>query len=108
MIGQELYPYSHDAKVQSGEGIEDKRHLFPQTKISYTYALKSGIRLEVIGIGEPLKISRFIKAYENFYKKDSKGIRWYIGPEDGKFYDGSMEDMLKKYSLSTTENGHST
>jgi hypothetical protein len=98
VIGQDLYDYAHDAEVDPEEGVGDKRHMFPQTKIAYRYALLSGYRLGISGIGEPLRPYGIVTSTKRFFKKDKSTKKiTYTGPTDGTFYDGRMEDVLKKF-----------
>lgn len=53
--GQDLDEYAYDAKGEPEEGIEDMRHLFPQTQIEYSYAPETQLRLNVRGIGKTLE-----------------------------------------------------
>lgn len=104
-IGQDLYDYAYDAETQPEEGIEDMRHLFPQTKIEYRYAPESGIRLGVWGVGEPLAASAIVKSHKGFFQKEKGGAQYYAGPEDGKFYEGTLEDVLNQFKLKPAVNG---
>lgn len=92
VIGQDLYAFAHDAEPQPDEGIQDERHLFPQTKIEYVYAPKSKIRLDVKGVGEPLRPRSFVKSHKKLFSKTD-----YYGPESDSFYEGPIEKLLEKF-----------
>lgn len=105
VIGQDLYDYAHDAEADPGEGIEDMRHLFPQTKIEYRVAPASGLRLRVKGVGASLPVSAVVKSHKGFFRKGKGGVSHYTGPEDGVFYPGGMEDVLKQFELAGKDDG---
>ncbi len=86
VLGQDLYDFAHDATGDEAEGIADERAKFPQTRIAYTYAPNSKLRLDVKGTGEPLRP-------RSIAQRRGKNSSM---PEDGAFYDGPLEAVLKR------------
>lgn len=97
-IGQDLYEYAHDADADLDEGVEDMRSLFPQTRIEYRFAPLSGYRLGIKGVGDVLRPYALASTQRSLFKKDKEtGVNFYMGPEDGAFYEGTMEDVLRRF-----------
>ncbi len=106
LISQDLYGFASDCEYE--EGDEDLRHLFPQTRIEYRYAPSSKLNLGCRGIGEPLRPIGKVKTTKHHFVKSGKdGMREFVGAEDGQFYDGSLEEVLKRlqYKLEAFEPG---
>lgn len=101
VIGQDLYEYAHDAEEEEGE--RSPVHDFPSTLISYAFAPSSGIRLDLKGMGSPLKTAGRVEVGASAYRKDKRSVRYYTGPEDGAFYDGPMQNVLNKFSLTLVD-----
>ncbi len=85
--GQDLDCYAHDAIAESEEGIDDIRHLFPQTQIAYSYAPETQIRLDVKGIGEVMD------ADSRWFLPTMKNTTYLM---EG-FYNGTVEEILKQH-----------
>lgn len=66
--------------------------MFPQTRIELTTAPKSQIRLDIKGVGQPLRPRSTVQSDRRRAFED--------GPEDGTFYAGPLEDVLKKFGYS--------
>lgn len=96
--GQDLYDYSSDWEDDESE-LPDRPYgeVFPSTKITLTRESTSGIRLNLISSGE--KIDDVMKLSSNNFMKKNKGKNEYYGPEDGSFYEGSLETVLASFSI---------
>lgn len=92
VIGQDLYDFAHDATGDAADGIEDERHKFPHTRIEYTYAPQSKVRLDIKGVGEPLRPRALVETSRKQFKRGGTAL-----PEDGAFYDGPLEAVLKRF-----------
>lgn len=91
VVGQDLDDFAHDAIGDEAAGTNDARSKFPQTRIAYTYAPHSKLRLDVKGAGEPLRPRSRVATSAKQFKRDG-GL-----PEDGTFYEGPMEAVLKRF-----------
>lgn len=99
VIGQDLYDYAHDVIIEPDAPPVRPYGIFPATKITYSYAPTSGIRLDMTGDGTAMHVSGSVKSARDFFKKDKNGVRYYAGPEDGGFYPGTLEAVLKKFGF---------
>lgn len=90
VIGQDLYDTAHDAAIE--EGAEDARHEFPHTRIAYVSAPASGIRLDIKGVGAPLRPRGIVETTAKHFKPKGPPL-----PEDGTFYDGPLDAVLKRF-----------
>jgi hypothetical protein len=88
IIGQDLYDYATEENTE--EGQPHRLHKFPQTQIEYRFAPKSKTRLSISGIGQTLRPYGWV-VYKNG--------RGQFGPEDGFFYEGPLEAVLKKFNF---------
>lgn len=107
VIGQDLYDFASDAESQPDEGIEDMRHLFPQTKIILRIAPHSGMRLMVGPAPEggiSLRPYASVKTTRKFFKKDKQtGARSYTGPLDATFYEGTLDTVIGTFGYKLIE-----
>lgn len=97
--GQDLYEYASDFEEEEVGSSGNKPYgaEFPSTNLTFIRDVHSGIRLGLISHGK--NISNVIKLDRKSLSKKSKGIYRYIGPEDGHFYDGSLEDVLASFQI---------
>lgn len=96
--GQDLYDYASDSEDENESDSKIYGQLFPSTKLTLIREPILGIRLNIIPEGDEIK--NILKLKRKSFIKKGKGPRKYIGPDDGAFYDGNLEDVLKKFSIS--------
>lgn len=95
VIGQDYYEYMSDIELEGDE--PDLRGNFPHTIIEYRYGPNSGLPLNVTGVGDSLRPFQKIPSRPKF-AKNKKGRGYvYVGPEDGTFYPGSLEDICRQF-----------
>lgn len=104
VIGQDLYDYASDYKDEDKEnstGNNPYGQYFPSTNLTLIRESTIGIRLNLIAKGD--KINNILKLKGKSFIKKDQGQNKYIGPEDGAFYDGKLEDVLEKFSISPSK-----
>lgn len=97
--GQDLYEYASDAEAEENEPPADKPYgqYFPSTKVTLMRESSQGIRLGLLSDGVPIDNVVRLKGKDFLIKKGK--MREYIGPEDGCFYSGSLEEVLERFSI---------
>lgn len=88
--GQDLYEHAHDYVDEEGP---PKPHTFPSTRVLYSYGPKTGLEFSIEPLGEFLKPGVLQKIEYDKYRPRNEY------PEASTFYDGSLEDVLKRFKL---------
>jgi hypothetical protein len=101
--GQDLYDYALDFEEDDPYSPAAKPYgeVFPSTKLSFIRESSKGIRLNLIASGDKI-IDVPMVTGKDFFWENSKDTKYY-GPEDGSFYEGSLESVLASFSIELKE-----
>ncbi len=96
---QDLYEHAHDFVDEEGP---PKPRTFPSTRVRYSYGPKTGLEFNIEPLGEFLKPGILEKIE---YDKENPRDDY---PEAATAYDGSLEDVLKRFKLVVVKTAEET